>query len=50
MRRLPEEWTFVTQIPAIITEEEFALVQAKLARNRATARRNNLFTTICCGR
>jgi len=41
VRRMPEEWTFVTQIPAIITEEEFALVQAKLARNRATARRNN---------
>src|SRR5947209_7650429 len=41
VRRRPEEWTFVTKIPAIISEEEFELVQAKLARNRATARRNN---------
>jgi site-specific DNA recombinase len=41
VRRLPEEWTFVTKIPAIITEQQFELVQAKLARNRATARRNN---------
>jgi site-specific DNA recombinase len=41
VRRSPEEWTFVTKIPAIITEEEFESVQAKLARNRATARRNN---------
>jgi site-specific DNA recombinase len=39
--RRPEEWTFVTKIPAIISEEEFELVRAKLARNRATARRNN---------
>jgi site-specific DNA recombinase len=39
--RRPEEWTFVTKIPAIISEEEFELVRAKLARNGATARRNN---------
>lgn len=41
VRRSPEEWTFVTTIPAIIAEAEFELVQSKLARNRATARRNN---------
>src|ERR1700750_841403 len=41
VRRRPEEWTFVTKIPALITEEEFELVQAKLRRNCATARRNN---------
>ncbi len=40
-RVLPEEWTFVTKIPAIIPEEQFELVKAKLARNRACARRNN---------
>jgi site-specific DNA recombinase len=32
VRRRPEEWTFVTKIPAIITEEEFELVQVKLRR------------------
>ncbi|HEV7376000.1 MAG TPA: recombinase family protein [Pyrinomonadaceae bacterium] len=37
----PQEWTFVTKIPAIITEEQFELVEAKLARNQACARRNN---------
>ncbi len=41
VRVLPQEWTFVTKIPAIITEEQFELVQAKLARNLACARRNN---------
>lgn len=41
VRRRPEEWTFVTKIPALSTAEEFELVQVKLRRNCATARRNN---------
>ncbi|GHO79175.1 DNA recombinase [Ktedonobacter sp. SOSP1-85] len=36
-----EEWTAVTQVPAIISQEQFDLVQAKLARNQQFARRNN---------
>ncbi len=40
-RVLAQEWTYVTKIPAIITDEQFELVQAKLARNQACARRNN---------
>jgi len=37
----PADWIAVGRIPAIISEQQFELVRAKLARNRATARRNN---------
>ncbi len=37
----PEEWVLVANIPALVSEEQFAQVQAKLARNRQFARRNN---------
>jgi site-specific DNA recombinase len=40
-RVLAEEWIAVARIPGIITHQQFELVQTKLARNRATARRNN---------
>jgi hypothetical protein len=36
-----EEWTAVTQVPAVVTQEQFDLVQAKLAHNQQFARRNN---------
>lgn len=36
-----EEWIAVTQVPPIVRQEHFDLVQAKLAQNRAFARRNN---------
>src|SRR5437588_285445 len=36
-----EEWIAVIQLPPIVSQEQFDLVQAKLARNRAFARRNN---------
>nr|WP_244422453.1 zinc ribbon domain-containing protein [Ktedonobacter racemifer] len=36
-----EEWTAVTQVPAVITQEQFDLVQQKLAHNQQFARRNN---------
>jgi len=36
-----EEWTPVTQVPAIVSQEQFDLVQAKLAHNQQFARRNN---------
>ncbi len=37
----PQEWVAVTQIPAIVSQEQFDLVQAKLAHNQHFARRNN---------
>ncbi|HEY7417141.1 MAG TPA: recombinase family protein, partial [Ktedonobacteraceae bacterium] len=37
----PHEWEAVAQIPALITQEQFDLVQAKLAQNQQYARRNN---------
>lgn len=37
----PETWIPVATIPALITSEQFARVQAKLAQNRSFARRNN---------
>ena len=37
----PAEWLPVASVPALVSEEEFARVQAKLARNRAFARRHN---------
>jgi site-specific DNA recombinase len=36
-----EEWTFVTTIPALVSQEDFDLVQEKLALNRQRASRNN---------
>jgi site-specific DNA recombinase len=42
---LPEgEWIVVGAIPAVVTREQFDLVQAKLATNRSSARRNNKVT------
>ncbi|HEY0410406.1 MAG TPA: recombinase family protein, partial [Candidatus Dormibacteraeota bacterium] len=37
----PAGWPPVASVPALVSEEEFARVQAKLARNRAFARRHN---------
>lgn len=51
-----EEWIAVTTIPAIVTEQEFALVREKLATNQSFARRNNktsqylLRALVSCGR
>jgi site-specific DNA recombinase len=36
-----EEWVAVAQVPAIVTQEQFELVQAKLAHNQQFARRHN---------
>ena len=36
-----EEWIEVGQVPALVTKEQFEMVQAKLARNYSFARRNN---------
>jgi site-specific DNA recombinase len=36
-----QEWTAVTQVPAIITQEQFDLIQTKLSHNQQFARRNN---------
>jgi site-specific DNA recombinase len=37
----PHEWEAVAQVPVIVTQEQFDLVQAKFARNQQFARRNN---------
>ena len=37
----PEKWTLVATIPAIVSQEQFDLVQRKLAQNQTFARRNN---------
>jgi site-specific DNA recombinase len=37
----PQAWVPATTVPAVITEEQFQLVQAKLATNQSFARRNN---------
>jgi site-specific DNA recombinase len=37
----PQEWEAVATIPAIITQEQFDLVQSKFAHNQQYARRNN---------
>jgi site-specific DNA recombinase len=37
----PEEWIFVALIPALISAEQFELVQMKLAKNKSFATRNN---------
>jgi len=36
-----EEWIEVAQIPAIVTKEQFEMVQAKLVQNQSFAKRNN---------
>jgi site-specific DNA recombinase len=36
----PQEWTALREVPAIISQEQFDLVQAKLAHNQQFARRN----------
>ncbi len=41
VRTEPEEWTAVAPIPAIVSQEHFDLVQAKLAHNQQFASRNN---------
>ncbi len=38
---LPSEWIGVAQVPPIVTQEQFDLVQTKLAQNRQFATRNN---------
>ena len=51
-----EEWILVAHIPALISQEQFDRVQAKLAANRRFAHRNNkahpylLRTLVSCGR
>src|SRR2546430_2175917 len=37
----PETWTFVTHIPALVSQDVFDRVQAKLALNKQRASRNN---------
>jgi site-specific DNA recombinase len=37
----PETWTFVTNIPALVSQDVFDRVQAKLALNKQRASRNN---------
>jgi site-specific DNA recombinase len=37
----PHEWTAVAQIPAVVSQEHFDLVQGKLAHNQQFASRNN---------
>src|SRR5262249_40304964 len=37
----PETWTFITTIPALVSQEVFEQVQAKLALNKQRASRNN---------
>lgn len=50
-----EEWILVAQIPALVSQEQFERVQAKLASNRRFAHRNNkvhpylLRTLVSCG-
>lgn len=37
----PEDWIVVAQIPAIVSQEQFAMIQEKLKHNQSVARRNN---------
>jgi site-specific DNA recombinase len=37
----PEDWILVAEVPAILTQEQFDLIQAKLAQNQKFASRNN---------
>ena len=36
-----EEWIFVAQVPAVVSQEQFDLAREKLSKNRSFARRNN---------
>jgi site-specific DNA recombinase len=50
-----EEWVTAGSIPALVTQEQYELVQQKLARNRQFASRNNtahdylLRSLVSCG-
>jgi site-specific DNA recombinase len=52
----PERWIPVAQIPALVSQEQFDLVQARLAQNRQFARRHHtthqylLRALVSCGR
>lgn len=52
----PSEWVAVAQVPAIVKQEQFDQVQARLAHNQQFARRNNtthaylLRALVSCGR
>ncbi len=37
----PEDWILVVEVPAILTQEQFDLIQAKLAQNKKFASLNN---------
>src|SRR5215207_8104274 len=37
----PEEWTFVTEVPAVVSQQQFDLAGEKLSKNKSFARRNN---------
>jgi site-specific DNA recombinase len=56
VRTPPEAWTLVAQIPPLVSQEPFELVQAKLAHNQRFAARHNtahdywLRALISCGR
>ncbi len=36
-----EEWVFVAQVPAVVSQEQFDLAAEKLSKNKSFARRNN---------
>jgi site-specific DNA recombinase len=36
-----EEWTFVAEVPAVVSQEQFDLAAEKLSKNKSFARRNN---------
>ena len=36
-----EEWIFVAQVPAVVSQERFDLAKEKLSRNKSFAKRNN---------
>ncbi len=52
----PEEWIPVATIPALVSQEQFDRIQAKLAQNQSFARRNNkthtylLRALVSCGK
>ena len=37
----PEEWIFVAQVPAVVSQEQFDLAREKLSKNQSFATRNN---------
>ena len=43
-----EEWILEAEIPPIVSQEQFDIVQARLASNRRFAQRNNKAPPICC--